>query len=189
MAEGFFGQGDVAVALALAGADMEEHAWGIDVAHLEAQAFAQAQTAGIDGDQGHSLIEQRHAGQDGAHFGRGQDDGQLESQVGPAGGACTQYACGAKRHGSRLCLVPEELDGTDGLGGGLAGDLLLALEEDEILAEFLGRDALGAPDLAGKKVCISEIAVHRLKDGKIIEQWGLWDFESLKKQLGERPDF
>ena len=47
----------------------------------------------------------------------------------------------------------------------------------------------GDPDLAGKKVCISEIAIHRFEDGKIVEQWGLWDFESLKKQLGERSDY
>lgn len=47
----------------------------------------------------------------------------------------------------------------------------------------------GAPDLAGKRVCIAETAIHRLRDGKIVEQWGLWDFESLKKQLGERPDY
>ena len=40
--------------------------------------------------------------------------------------------------GSRRRLVPEELNGADGLGGGLAGDLLIAVEEDEILAEFLG---------------------------------------------------
>jgi len=31
---------------------------------------------------------------------------------------------------------------TDGLGGGLAGDLFLALEEDEVLAELLGGDVL-----------------------------------------------
>jgi hypothetical protein len=40
-------------------------------------------------------------------------------------------------------LFPEQLDGTDGLGAGLAGDLLVALEMDAILANLLGRDQLG----------------------------------------------
>jgi hypothetical protein len=40
-------------------------------------------------------------------------------------------------------LFPEELEGADGLGGCLAGDLFLALQEDEVLAEFLGSDVLG----------------------------------------------
>ena len=41
--EGAFGQRDVAVLIALATADVEEHAFGINVAYLEAQPFAQAQ--------------------------------------------------------------------------------------------------------------------------------------------------
>jgi len=97
MAEGLFGQGHIAVALALAGPDVEEHPLGIDV----------------------------------AHFGRGQDDGQLEARVGP-----NQFDLGGPK--TAQGFFPEELDGADGLGGGLAGDLLLALEKDEVLAQFLG---------------------------------------------------
>ena len=40
-------------------------------------------------------------------------------------------------------LFPEELEGADDLGGGLAGDLLVRLEMDAILAEFLGGDQVG----------------------------------------------
>ena len=112
MAEGLFGQGHVAVALALAGPDVEEHPLGIDV----------------------------------AHFGRGQDDGQLEARVGP-----NQFDLGGPKPAQGF--FPEELDGADGLGGGLAGDLLLAFEEDEILAKFLRRDVLG-----GFVVVVGELA-------------------------------
>jgi len=37
-------------------------------------------------------------------------------------------------------FLPKEFDGADGLSGSLAGDLLLGLEMDAILADFLGRD-------------------------------------------------
>jgi hypothetical protein len=40
-------------------------------------------------------------------------------------------------------LFPEELDGAQGLGGGLPGDLLLGLEMEEVLAQVLGGDELG----------------------------------------------
>jgi hypothetical protein len=43
------GQGDVAVAMALATADVQEPAWAINVLDLKVQAFAQAQAAGING--------------------------------------------------------------------------------------------------------------------------------------------
>jgi len=43
-------------------------------------------------------------------------------------------------------FFPEELDGADGLGGSLAGDFFLALEEDEVLTELLGRDLFGGFD-------------------------------------------
>jgi hypothetical protein len=40
-------------------------------------------------------------------------------------------------------FFPKELDRANGLGGGLPGDLLVVLEEDEVLAEFLGAEGLG----------------------------------------------
>ena len=39
-------------------------------------------------------------------------------------------------------LFPEKLDGANGLGGGLPGDLFIALEEDEVLAELFPSDVL-----------------------------------------------
>jgi hypothetical protein len=47
----------------------------------------------------------------------------------------------------------EELEGADGLGGGLAGDFLVALQEDEVLAQFLGRNGL-----RGLVIMIGELA-------------------------------
>jgi hypothetical protein len=40
-------------------------------------------------------------------------------------------------------FFPEDLEGADDLGGGLAGDFLVALEMDAILSELLGRDEVG----------------------------------------------
>lgn len=41
------------------------------------------------------------------------------------------------------------------------------------------------PDLAGKKVSIMEIGIFRVKDGKIVEQWSLWDYDDLQQQLAK----
>ena len=97
----------------------------------------------------------------------------------------------------------EEWKGIPGLKTSIAGwrkkfpDWCETVEEVIAEGEFVvsrftstgTHSGVGAPDLAGNKVCISEIAIHRFKKGKIVEQWGLWDFESLIKQLGGRPDF
>ena len=46
------------------------------------------------------------------------------------------------------------------------------------LGEFLGNAA------TGNRVEISEVCVHRLADGKIVELWVYPDFRSLQRQLG-----
>jgi predicted ester cyclase len=38
-------------------------------------------------------------------------------------------------------------------------------------------------DSTGNKVDIYEASIYRLKDGKIVEQWGFWDEINLKKQM------
>ena len=82
VAEGLFGQGHVTIPLAFAGADVQEQALGINVANLQAQAFAQAQAAGINRDQGHAMIEGRNLLEDQPYFLGGQDDGQLKTRIG-----------------------------------------------------------------------------------------------------------
>ena len=80
--EGAFGQGDVTVALALAGTEVEETAFGIHVADFQAQGFAQTQAAGVDRGQGDPLVQGRHGGQNTAHLGGGKHDGEFKLGIG-----------------------------------------------------------------------------------------------------------
>jgi len=42
-------------------------------------------------------------------------------------------------------------------------------------------------DPTGKQISVTEIAVVRIKDGKIVEEWGSPDLFSLMQQLGAIP--
>jgi len=131
-----FGQRDVTILIALAGADVKEHPLGVNVADLEVQAFAQAQATGINGDETDAMVQGGHASQDAAHFGGGEDDGEFELGVG-----ADQIEFGGPD--AFEGFLPEEFEGADDLGGGLAGDLLDGFEMDAVLAELLGGDELG----------------------------------------------
>ena len=122
--------------IALAGADVQEHAFGIDVADLEAQPFAQAQAAGVNEQQADVLIGRGHRGEQAADLGGGEHHRQFELGVGPDQ---FQFVGPDAFEG----LLPEELEGANDLGAGLAGDLLVGFEVDAILAELLGGDQLG----------------------------------------------
>ena len=139
-------QRDVAILVALAAADMQEHALGVDVTHLETQTLAQPQTAGVEGDQADPVIERRHGGQDAAHLAGREDHRQLELRVGA--GQLHFHGPGAAER-----FFPEDLEGADGLGAGLAGDLFVLLEVDAVLAELLRRDQVG-----GFVVVLAELA-------------------------------
>ena len=71
--------------------------------------------------------------EDRAHFARREDHRQFKHGRGPRQ---LQF----RRPASSEGFLPEELDGAQGLGGSLAGDLLDAFEVDEILTQLLGRD-------------------------------------------------
>lgn len=116
--QGALGQGDVAVAIAFARADMQEHASGIDVGNLEAQAFAQTQTAGVDGDEADAMVQQGNFGQDAANLGGGKHHRELELGIGA--GQFHFVGPGAVER-----FLPEELDGANGLGAGLTGNFLV----------------------------------------------------------------
>ena len=75
-------QGNITIPIALAGAEMQEHPLGINVADRQAQAFPQAQAAGIKSAQADALIPRGHAGEDGADFAGGKHDGQFELRIG-----------------------------------------------------------------------------------------------------------
>jgi hypothetical protein len=116
---------------------MQEHASGIDVADLKAQAFAQTQAAGVDSDEADTVVEQGNQGQDAADLGGGKDDGELELGI----GASQFHFVGP---GAAECLFPKELDGANGLGAGLAGDFLVGLEVNAVLADVLrGKEVRG----------------------------------------------
>jgi hypothetical protein len=138
--EGDFGQRHVAIPIALATADVQEHALGINVADLEAQPFAQAQAAGVNEHQADLLIGRGHRGEHAANFGGREDHRQFELGVGPDQ---FQFVWPNAVEG----LFPEELEGTNDLGAGLAGDPLVGLEVDAILAELLGGDPFGRLDV------------------------------------------
>jgi hypothetical protein len=131
-----FWEGNVAVASALAGADVEETPLGIDVAHFQVQGFAQAQAAGIDGGQGDALIQGGHGRENAAHLGSGEHDGQFELGIGS-----DQLEFGGP--GALEGFFPEELEGADDLGGGLAGELFFVFEVEAVLTELFGRNQVG----------------------------------------------
>lgn len=127
------GQRDVTILIALAGTDVEEHALGVNVADLKVQAFTQTQAAGIDRDQSDAMIQGGHGGENAAGFGGGEDDGEFELGL---GADQLEFGWPDAFEG----FFPEELEGANDLGGGLAGDLLDDLEVDAVLAELLGGD-------------------------------------------------
>jgi hypothetical protein len=131
-----FGQRDVTILIALAGADVKEPAPGVNVADFQAEPFAQAQAAGIDEDQADAMIQGGNGGEDAAGFGGGKDDGEFELGI---GADQIQFGGPDALEG----FLPEELEGADDLGAGLAGDLLDGLQMDAVLAELLGGDEVG----------------------------------------------
>jgi hypothetical protein len=130
------GQRDVTVLIALAGTDVQEHALRINVADLQAQPFAQAQTAGIYGAQTDAVIQGRDAGENAAHFASREHDREFELGVGPSQ---FQFVGPEPFEG----FLPEQFDGADGLSAGLAGDLFVGLQMNAILADLFSRDQLG----------------------------------------------
>ncbi len=129
------GQGDIAVTTAFAGADVQEHALGIDVGNLQIQTFAQAQAAGINGRQANAVIEAFDPLKDLAHFLGREHDRQFESWVSPD-------EPDGHRPGLAESFFPEQLDGADALSGSLAREFLFRFEVEEVLAEFFRSDEL-----------------------------------------------
>ena len=63
-------------------------------------------------------------------------------------------------------------------------------EQDRVVARFTSRgtnlgDFLDNPP-TGNRVEISEVAIFKLKDGKIVEQWVYPDILSMQRQLGQK---
>jgi hypothetical protein len=73
--EGALGQWDVAVGVAFAAPDMQEHALGIDLGDFKTEGLAQAQAARVKGGQTDAMIGESDLGEDLAHFAGGENDG------------------------------------------------------------------------------------------------------------------
>ena len=115
---------------------MQEHALRIDIGDLEAQAFAQAQAAGVDGDEADAMFQGWHGSQNAADFRSRENDRQFELRI---GAGQFQFV----RPGALEGLFPEQFDRADGLSAGLTGDLLVGLEMDAVLANVFGGKKLG----------------------------------------------
>jgi hypothetical protein len=79
------------------------------------------------------MIQGGHRRKDAAGFGGGEDDGEFELGLG-----ADQLEFGGPD--AFEGFFPEELEGADDLGGGLAGDFFDGLEVNAVLAELLGGD-------------------------------------------------
>ena len=126
-------QGNVTILVAFAGADVEEHALRIDVRDLQARALSQAQAAGVNGGQADPMIQGANQAEDAADFGGGENDGEFELGIG-----ADQFQF--VRPGAFESFFPEEFEGADDLGAGLACDFLDGLEVNAVLAELFGGD-------------------------------------------------
>jgi hypothetical protein len=115
---------------------VQEHALRVDVGDLQPKPFAQTQAAGVNEDEADAVIQGGDGDQDAAHLGGGEHDGEFELRI---SADQLQFVWPNAFEG----FFPEELEGADGLGAGLAGDLFVGLEMDAILANLLGRDQLG----------------------------------------------
>ena len=128
-------QGYVAVTVAFARTDVQEHTFGIDIPDFQLESLPQAQATGIDRGQGHPMIQEQNLADNRAHFGGGEDDRQFEHGRGPGK---LQF----RGPGASESLLPEELDGAERLGGTLPRETALCLEVDEILAKVLGAELI-----------------------------------------------
>jgi hypothetical protein len=156
--QGALGQGHIAVAVAFATPDVEEHAFGVDVAHLEAQAFTQTEAAGVNGGQADAVIEPLDLGEDAADFLGREHHRQFELGIG-----ANQFQL--LRPLALECFLPEELEGADELGGSLAGNFFDRLKMDAVLADLFKGNQLGRAPL----VMLAELA-----DTSVVSLFGAW---------------
>jgi hypothetical protein len=152
-----FGQRDIAIRIAFAGADVQEHALGIDIADLEVQPFAQPQPARVDRDEANAMIQGGDGAQNAAHLGGGEHDREFELGIG-----ARQFQL--VRPGPAEGFFPEQFDGANGLGTGLTGDFFGGFEMNAILADVLRRNQFGR--LA--------VELPELADAGVIGLFGAW---------------
>ena len=60
----------------------------------------------------------------------------------------------------------------------------IVAEGDLVVTRFTSRGTFEGEPADGKEVTMAEIAVHRIVDGQIVEQWTVADILSMRQQLG-----
>ena len=60
----------------------------------------------------------------------------------------------------------------------------IVAEGDLVVTRFTSRGTFEGEPSHGKDVTMTEIAVHRVVDGKIVEQWTVADILGMRQQLG-----
>jgi len=134
LTQGLLRQRHVALLAAFA-VDAQEHALGVQVSNLQAAAFVETQTAGIDGRQADAVDGRAHTTENLLHFLPTQDHGQFFGL-----GRAQQFEDGPV---SLEGVLEEEFDGAQGDGGGGTSDFLFQGEVKEVPAQLFLGDEVG----------------------------------------------
>jgi steroid delta-isomerase-like uncharacterized protein len=69
----------------------------------------------------------------------------------------------------------------------------LIAERDKVVSRYTGRgthrgetEEFGPP--TGRRIEVEGISIHRIEDGKIVEEWNQYDNLSILQQLGLAPE-
>lgn len=147
---------------------MQEHAPGVDISDLQTQAFAQTQAAGVDRRQTDAMIQRGQRQENFANFGGREDDREFELGIG-----ADQFQF--VRPLPFESFLPEEFDGADGLGAGLAGGLLDGFEMNAVLADLFWGEQVG-----GAIVKLADLA-----QAGVIGLFGAWADGQELEIIGE----
>jgi hypothetical protein len=126
---------NVTVLAALGGTNVELHPSAVDLADLEIDALADAQAAGVDGGEAGAVDRLLELSQEMPDLVNAQDHRQLVN------GAWTKEVEAGP--GPTKGMLEEELDRTEGNGGGGTSDAALVVEIEEILTELFLSDQVG----------------------------------------------
>ena len=136
--QGALGQRHIAIFVALAASDVDEHPGTVEVGDLQPDAFAQAQATGIDRRQAQPVMGQPDGLKQALHLVGGQDIGE---RLGFLGTYQNQnLPLPLKGHGK------EGFDAAHGLGDGRRGPFLDIGDRQKILSD------LGLSELIGRRI-------------------------------------
>ncbi len=160
------GEHAVAVFRALALADADDHALGIDGSHWQAPGFGETQPGGVGGGEGHPVRAMGDGGQALTHFGETQDDGER------------LLLSGKRDVGDGPILAKgdagEKTSGTEGLVQAAPGRLLL-VDQGELGSSkvFRAQQGGGRAAMPGRE----RATLHRefLCFRRVVAQWQVFE--------------